>query len=391
MPSLSLRRCHLDYRDRARHPRGAIGSHSTATTDEAWDAGANEARMRDGETSSYYRKMFACVDPDKAAATKAAYKFPHHQVAEGGEVGAANTNGCSAGIAVLNGGRGGADIPTADRSGIHAHLAKHIADAGKEAPELKFRVSALWAPGSRPQRERRITNGLRMETRAAGDNPARKVITGHAARFDSPASIYWWCLDSFEEVIRKGAFARTIGEADVRALFNHDPNFVLGRNKAGTLRLREDDIGLAIEVDPPPAVWAQDLVASIERGDITQMSFAFRPIKETWTKGENDKPDLREILEVDLDDVSPVTYPAYEDTDVQVVQARSAPDLPGLPRALRRLSFGIDLDKEDAETLESYIATLRGTLKKNLPRDNEEKTRLLMRLRDAECELETFI
>jgi uncharacterized protein len=147
-------------------------------------------------------------------------------------------------------------------------------------------------------------------------------IIGHAAVFDTPATIGGF----FDEVVRKGAFEESIQNDDIRALWNHDPNYVLGRNKSGTLRLTEDQEGLSIENDPPETQWAKDLMVSMKRGDIDQMSFGFRVIQERWTTREG-QPDLRELLKVRLYDVSPVTYPAYEETDVQVRTAlENAPD-----------------------------------------------------------------
>ena len=114
----------------------AIPPHKTATTDSAWDGPAAKANLKNDGDAAYYRKAFAWVDGDGDPKTKAAYKFIHHMVASGGDVGAANTTGCSSGIAVLNGGRGGTKIPDSDRRGVYGHLAKHIRDAGKEAPDL---------------------------------------------------------------------------------------------------------------------------------------------------------------------------------------------------------------------------------------------------------------
>jgi hypothetical protein len=135
-------------------------------------------------------------------------------------------------------------------------------------------------------------------------------IVGHAAVFDREADIGGWFIES----VAPGAFRRAIVEDDVRALFNHDANLVLGRNRAGTLKLAEDEVGLAIEISPPDTQVARDLVVSLERGDISQMSFGFRVLRQEW----DETGDLlkRRLLEVELYDVSPVTFPAYTQTDV---------------------------------------------------------------------------
>lgn len=160
--------------------------------------------------------------------------------------------------------------------------------------------------------ERRILTLDKLEARAAaGDQPA--LIMGHAAVFGTPTQIGSY----FREQIKPGAFADAIKNDDVRALFNHNPDYVLGRNTAGTLRLSEDDVGLAIEVDPPDTQFARDLMVSIGRRDISQMSFGFRCLEETWSEDESGAV-MRTLNKVQLFDVSPVTYPAYTDTDVAV-------------------------------------------------------------------------
>jgi len=115
----------------------AIGSHSTTTNDGAWDAGANEKRVRKDESAAYYRKIYAWQDPDGETGNKSTYKFIHHFVGADGDPGAASTRACSNGIAILNGARGGTNIPDADRQGVWRHLAKHLRDADKEPPELR--------------------------------------------------------------------------------------------------------------------------------------------------------------------------------------------------------------------------------------------------------------
>jgi capsid assembly protease len=115
----------------------AFKPHSTATVDQPWDGPGNKANAKSGQTRSYYGRIFAWYDPQGDEGVKETYKFVHHEVAADGTPGPANTIGCSAGIAVLNGGRGGTTIPAADREGVHAHLAKHLKDAKKEVPPLK--------------------------------------------------------------------------------------------------------------------------------------------------------------------------------------------------------------------------------------------------------------
>ncbi len=144
-------------------------------------------------------------------------------------------------------------------------------------------------------------------------------IGGHAAKFDSLSED----LGGFRERIAPGAFANTIKTGDIRALFNHDSNIVLGRNKSGTLRLSEDSAGLAFEVDAPQTQLVRDMVlAPIERGDVSQCSFGFVTLNDKWAKMDGEW--VRTLLEVDLFDVSPVTYPAYPSTDVAVRSLQEA-------------------------------------------------------------------
>ena len=135
-------------------------------------------------------------------------------------------------------------------------------------------------------------------------------IEGYAAVFNQWSEIMW----SFKERIKPGAFKKTIKDADIRALFNHDPNYVLGRNKSETLELSEDSKGLQFRVTPPDAQWANDLYASVKRGDIDQASFGFEAVRDEWD--HNKEPAERDLIEVKLFDVSIVTYPAYPQTSV---------------------------------------------------------------------------
>ena len=134
------------------------------------------------------------------------------------------------------------------------------------------------------------------------------IIEGYAAVFDLWSENLGW----FKEKIRPGAFTNTLKTADVRALFNHDPNYVLGRNQAGTLDLAEDDHGLHFRARPPEAQWVNDLRSSMKRKDINQGSFGFYTVSDEW----HNKDSERELIEVELFDVSVVTYPAYPQTSI---------------------------------------------------------------------------
>lgn len=141
-------------------------------------------------------------------------------------------------------------------------------------------------------------------------------IVGYGSVFDVLSEPMW----GFREIIRPGAFDAVLGD-DVRGLFNHDANFVLGRTASSTMKLSVDSRGLHYDITAPDTPTIRDLViAPMQRGDITQSSFAFRvaPGGETWYE-DDDGVIIREITQVSrLYDVSPVTYPAYQAADSSV-------------------------------------------------------------------------
>lgn len=284
----------------------AIPIHHTVTSDRAWDGPANETRLKTGQDYNYYRQAYAWRDPEGDESNKSTYKFIHHEVDSSGNPGAANIRACTTGIAVLNGARGGTNIPDSDYEGVWRHLAAHLQDADIEPPELQRSAS--------PIIERRVFHLDSLEVRSEADSPSK--IIGYAAVFDSFSED----LGGFKEIIRKGAFQDSLTTDDIRALWNHNPDYVLGRNRSGTLRLLEDDKGLKIEIDPPNTQWAKDLMESIGRGDVDQMSFGFITVQDRWHNENN--INTRELLKVKLFDVSPVTFPAYPQTEVGVRTAQ---------------------------------------------------------------------
>lgn len=163
---------------------------------------------------------------------------------------------------------------------------------------------------SKPPYEKRLlkTGPCRVEWRDV-EGVRRPIITGFAAVYDSLSED----LGGFFEVVKPGAFAKSLGATDVRGLFNHEPSYILGREKSRTLRLFDDPTGFRYEIDPPDTQVARDLITSIERGDIDGSSFGFVIVEERWSTVPDGSP-LRELIEVHPFDVSPVTYPAYEGT-----------------------------------------------------------------------------
>jgi hypothetical protein len=135
---------------------GAVGAHSTATSDGAWDGPANEARLPVPVPLAVARKAFGWVDESQAengAVPKSAAKFIHHEVNGDGTPGAANLTACSTGIGVLHGGRGGTTVPAGDKRGIYNHLAAHLRAGGQEPPPFDAQdvvVAHAWHDDWRP-------------------------------------------------------------------------------------------------------------------------------------------------------------------------------------------------------------------------------------------------
>lgn len=229
-------------------------------------------------------------------------------------------------------------------------------------------------PKLRTREERIYTVDLEVRE-ATDDKPLR--IVGHPVVYNRWADLGW-----FKERIAPGSATKTIAESDIRALFNHDPNFVLGRNVAGTMTLADEKKGLRMEAFPPDTQTIRDLVITpMERGDINQMSFAFTVVNpepfepdpgvrygDHWEppKKEGD-PWLRTINEFRMYDASVVTFPAYLQTDAAVRSLVGELDGIGidwsaLMALLTRAERQIPLTDSDVDLLSGSIAVLRGYL-----------------------------
>lgn len=159
--------------------------------------------------------------------------------------------------------------------------------------------------------ERRI-QPLSIEIRATENEPS--IIFGYAARFNSLSSE----MCGFSEKIAMGAFTRTLKEnPDIKCLWNHNTNLVLGSTRGGSLKLYEDNLGLRFELDPGNTSWGKDAFESIRRGDVSGVSFGFCVVKQEWN-GTDPENVIRTLMDVDLFEISPTPFPAYADTEVQV-------------------------------------------------------------------------
>jgi hypothetical protein len=180
------------------------------------------------------------------------------------------------------------------------------------------------ARGAQTGRETRQFTVRNVELRDAAGDSSTLTLEGYACVTDSPYEMHDW-LGTYTEVVRSGAFGKTLAEQDdVRLLLNHD-GLPLARTKSGTLRLSEDSTGLAVNADlEPRSGLVNDIRTAMERGDLDEMSFAFQVTKQEWS------PDFeqRDIQEVRLFDVSVVTYPANPSTSVALrgIEALDAVD-----------------------------------------------------------------
>jgi uncharacterized protein len=193
----------------------------------------------------------------------------------------------------------------------------------------------------KPDKSERIQFATEIRAITAEGGQLRKIV-GRPAVFNALSED----LGGFREIIKPGAFKKTLSERNVKSLWNHDSNYVLGSVKSGTLSVREDEEGLFFEATPPDATWARDMMVSIDRGDVDQMSFGFRTINDEWAFQTIDGEEIliRMLLECELYEVSPVTFPAYPDTSV------------GLRSVSLRDRFGTD----DRATIAAAIAASAG-------------------------------
>jgi len=167
------------------------------------------------------------------------------------------------------------------------------------------------------EKEIRQLTTEKIEVRASveGEN---KTIGGYAVKYNLPTLMRDRWGDEFLEEISSGAFDKSLQERSQKALWNHDTSKPLGSCKSGTLRFNSDTIGLNYDIDVPNNSWGADAYESVSRGDVDGSSFGFRCLNDVWSKVTYEGREIykRSIIEAELFEVSPCTFPAYDSSEI---------------------------------------------------------------------------
>jgi HK97 family phage prohead protease len=212
------------------------------------------------------------------------------------------------------------------------------------------------------KRERRNIAFKNLEIRST-EKEGKKYIEG-IIPYDSKSVPIW----GVTEIIDRTAFNKTLKDkSEVRALWNHNDNYVLGNTKSETLELEDSDDGLLCRCELPNTSYANDLYEIVARGDVRTMSFGFRPVK--WSDSENGK--LRTLKEVHLDEVSyGVIYAAYPETNSQTYLRgfmKRKIDIESINEILEKE----ELTEDDLTVLQGAIDSLSKIINENKPQENE--------------------
>ena len=299
---------------------GAVGLHF-APRDTSWDAAAANKRIqawaggKDNMDWAKYANAFFYVDSaDKEKL--GSYKLQFADLIDGKLVAVPKAIFAVAGV--LNGARGGVDIPAADIASIkgkvstyYSQMAKAFDDDSIKAP---FEGRSEEESTMIEERKTMIRNAeqitMQAEVRSVATDDGSIKVAGYAATFNNEATGL-----NFREIIAPGAFTRTLkSENPIFLLINHDmEQLPLASTRSGTLKLSEDEIGLRMEATLDPLnPRAAELASALGRGDVDKMSFAFTVAPGGDTRAEG----LRTLTDLDLYEISVVNLPAYDDTSV---------------------------------------------------------------------------
>jgi len=178
-------------------------------------------------------------------------------------------------------------------------------------------------------KELRKYNDSKIEIRAADPNSTvmSKIIEGYAVKYNMASEVmsdYWG--DKFIEEFARGAFDESLRSQTQKCLWNHKSEYPLGSIRANTLMIQSDEVGLYYEDDVPDNSWGNDALESIRRGDVDGSSFLFRALDDQWSLIVIDDEEIykRTILKADLYEISPTTFPAYPDSEVNARSFRES-------------------------------------------------------------------
>lgn len=164
-------------------------------------------------------------------------------------------------------------------------------------------------------KEIRYIPAMSIEIREDTTNPESMAIKGYVVKFDDRSHLLY---DEWYERVSKGAFAKSLEQNTIKALWNHNSDIVLGSTKSRTLILEEDDVGLRFELELPNSSQAKDIYESIRRGDVDGVSFGFyvRDNGDKWEYLKEEDVYERTLLDIDLIEISPTPFPAYPTSEV---------------------------------------------------------------------------
>lgn len=167
------------------------------------------------------------------------------------------------------------------------------------------------------EKEIRQLKSEKIEIRAA-EGSQKKTIGGYAVKYNSPTLMRDRWGDEFLEEVSSGAFDKSLQSRSQKALWNHDSSKPLGSVSADTLRFNMDMSGLNYDIDLPNNTYGNDAFESVQRGDVDGSSFGFICLNDVWSKVQHEGREVykRSIVEAELFEVSPCTFPAYESSEM---------------------------------------------------------------------------
>jgi HK97 family phage prohead protease len=160
------------------------------------------------------------------------------------------------------------------------------------------------------EKETRYITIEQIETRSTDED--KMTIGGYVTKFNTRSVVIW----DFVEYVAKGAFRNSLKNNVIKSLWNHDSNMVIGSTKNSSLRLWEDEIGLKFELDLPNTSWGKDAYETVRTGLVDGVSFGFYVKEDEWEYLADEGLYKRTLLDVDLFEISPTPFPAYQDSQV---------------------------------------------------------------------------